>query len=217
MLCIVIVILRNPREIIGNFFIGVGRMLLGPLVPIFKMIVDVIKEIKFHKRKKEKIALIDQKKENKQFLHITLSEFSTYVLINGRSPQSIVEKEISEAFTHFEELKNASFRYRLKEGVTILEVFDVSSVFLLAFLTQYLSTDYGTDNIFGYLEADSLSLFFYQNPEEINEVIGQTSEGKTFLFSLESFEIDNSLLQLGYYPIKPKLSTDFFKQLIQSK
>ncbi len=180
------------------------------------MITNAIKESRFQKKEKDNIDHMVGDKENQQLLYITPSEFNHYIIINGLYPKSVINRDLSRAISYFEELKDSTFQFRTSENVTIIQLCGIDSIYYLVYLLQYFGDDYGIENTYCYMDASMLSLFFYQNPDNNLDVIGETNQRETFTFSSHTQTAEQNFLVKGNYTLRPKLNTDFFDALIQT-
>lgn len=210
----------SPRDIFGNLLKFIKRAITENLVVALVQLAYIIFSAIFVKKdsklksKTRKVTQKTKKKNNKSLIHISPSEADSYVIINGVFPQQGVDKDIKESLSHFDEFKGISYKLDTKEELTIIELSSVNSLFFPAYLTQSLTRDYGSDNVFGYMEGQDLSLFFYHTPYEDEKVIGQTNHGETFAFLIELESMEQNFFIKEPHTIKPKLTTDFFKNLV---
>lgn len=167
------------------------------------------------KRTPSKAPLPNKPDDQPKAIPVQASGADKFVIINSVLIKSEIENQIEEACSHFQELDKVSFETKTNENLTIIKLNGIESMLFFVYLTQYLAMDYGIDNTYGYLDSEQLTLFFHEDPEDNIQVIGKTDKGATFAYSSENFDVSDNLLKLGPYPVKRKLSTGFFKQLIQ--
>ncbi|MCE7991337.1 MAG: hypothetical protein HEP71_05125 [Roseivirga sp.] len=214
-LFLIVYIFWHIKEILRSLLKGTIRAIKDS-IPVI-IVRGIIAGITYTKEKQapSKTTLNDKPDDLPKTIPIQDSAADKFIIINSVLIKSEIENKIDEACSHFQELSKVSFKTKTKEDLTIIELNGIESMLFFVYLIQYFVTDYGIDNTYGYLDSERLSFFFYQDPGDNIQVIGKTDNGVTFAYSTESFDVSDNLLKLGPYPVKRKLSTGFFKQLIQ--
>ncbi|GAB5527726.1 MAG: hypothetical protein Roseis2KO_55980 [Roseivirga sp.] len=208
-------IVWHLKEILQGLLKGTIRAIKDSIPGlIVKGIIAGIIYIK-EKRAPSKATLPVKPDDQSNAIPIQASGTDKFVIINSVLIKSEIENKIEEACSHYQELDKVSFETKTNKNLTIIKLNGIESMLFFVYLTQYFVTVYGIDNTYGYLDSEQLRFFFHQDPEDNIQVIGKTDNGATFAYASESFDVSDNLLKLGTYPVKPKLSTGFFKQLIQ--
>lgn len=222
-LALVIAIIRYPKDFVRLIwgFIAypflhawdIMKLIFSPLW-ILLLFIDDISGLKFLSKIDSKISKKDYKTISRQT--INFSKFEKFILVNSEDIDSIKEQLIESEDT-CSEVNIEEYEIDSRTSFSIINL-PHSTFYGFNFLVMWLTEHFKNQEVYGYARNGKTTFFNYVDPNTDNSLIGITNKKNKFWISMDDDINEKQYLRINnLIPMKSKLTTDFFEELMNEK
>lgn len=213
LLGMIVTLLRNPKEIAGDLFIGILRRTFLPITWIY----DLWKSSRDQGRIEEATRARVEEQNPDVMVELPPGEFHFFLLIKGDYPDTVLLDDLKKA-TRWMGASRIGYEHKALKDAQLFQFSGLPYVAQCHDLMMNMSKLYGTANTYGYFDSSSLQAAVTVENENPNILLGRLQDGREVV--RDGFVLDpesNAFINSEKIGLEKWLTVEFFEHLFQSR